>query len=482
MSDANPEHDRYRSPLAGRYAGRAMQAVWSDRRKFTTWRKLWLALAEAQQQLGLNITNEQLDALRRRLDEVDYAAADAYEKKLRHDVMAHVHALGDQAPQARSIIHLGATSQFVNCNTELLQIRDALRILARRLATVVDRLGRFAAEHRERPTLAFTHYQPAQPTTVGKRTTLWAYDLALGLEEIEHRLAALRFRGAKGATGTQASFLSLFHGDHDKVEQLDRLVTEKMGFDPDHRFAVTGQTYPRVVDAQTLGSLAAVAAVVCKICNDLRLLANRKELEEPFEPDQIGSSAMAYKRNPMRCERATGLARFVINQAGNATMTAATQWFERTLDDSSNRRLALPEAFLALDGSLRVLQDVADGLVVYPQMIRRNLEAELPFLATEDLMMSAVSQGADRQDVHELIRRHSQAAARRVKEEGADNDLLTRLRAEPMFQGVDLEAVLDPSRYVGRAPEQVDAFLAEVVDPIRKRYAGHLDPSEALEV
>jgi adenylosuccinate lyase len=455
-----------------------MQAVWSPRRKFTTWRRLWLALAEAEKELGLAITDTQIAQLRQHLDDIDYDKAAAYEKKLRHDVMAHVHTLGDVAPAARPIIHLGATSQFVNCNTELLQIREALQIVAGKLAAAIDRLATFAARYRALPTLGFTHFQPAQPTTVGKRATLWANDLVIALEEVEHRLASLRFRGVKGTTGTQASFLALFGGDtpqaHEKVDKLDRLVTEKMGWNPDKLFAVTGQTYPRVVDGLVISSLAAIAAASAKFATDLRLLANRKELEEPFEAEQIGSSAMAYKRNPMRCERICGLSRFVIGLTATPFVTAAEQWLERTLDDSSTRRLTLPEPFLAIDGVLDLLVNVTSGIVVYEKTIAKNLAAELPFMATENLMMAAVQAGGDRQEIHEIIRSHSQAAAQRVKAEGAENDLLDRLKSEPAFAKVDMAAVLDPVQFVGRAPQQVDNFIADVVQPIRDRYADAL--------
>ena len=461
----------YQSPLSGRYASPAMQAIWSSHRKFSTWRRLWLALAESQQELGLPITNEQITEIRAHLDDIDQDAAAKYERELRHDVMAHVHALGDLAPTARPIIHWGATSQFVNCNTELLQLRDGLRLLAAKVARVIDALGSFAAQYRELPTLGFTHYQPAQPVTVGKRATLWAQDLALSLDELEFRLDSLRFRGVRGATGTQASFLALFEGDHEKVERLDELVCERMGWPVDRRFSVTGQTYPRLVDAQILSALAVTAAALHRLCTDLRLLANRKEIEEPFERSQIGSSAMPYKRNPMRCERATGLSRFVMNLPPNALQTAANQWMERTLDDSANRRLVLPEAFLALDGALDIMHNVCGGLVVYEATIRANLMAELPFMASENLMMAAVTRGADRQAAHEVIRAHAQQAAERVKRDGAKNDLLDRLRGEAMFDGVDLDAVMDPSAYIGRAPEQVDGFIREVVAPIRARYA-----------
>ena len=472
----------YVSPLASRNASPQMQLIWSPRTKFTTWRRLWLALAEAQQELGLSITDAQLDELRAHLEDIDYDNAAQYEKKLRHDVMAHVHALGDAAPAARPIIHLGATSQFVVCNAELLQIRDGLQLIANKLATVIDRLGDFATRYRKLPTLGFTHYQPAQPTTVGKRATLWANDLAMALQEVEHRLAVLGFRGVKGTTGTQASFLELFNGDHDKVEQLDRKVTEKMGWPVDKRFAVTGQTYPRLTDALLISSLAAVAAGCMKMATDIRLLANRKELEEPFEKDQIGSSAMAYKRNPMRCERMCGLSRFVIGMVQTPFFTAAEQWMERTLDDSSCRRLTLPEPFLALDGVLDIAINVVSGLVVYEKTIESNLAKELPFMATENILMAAVKQGGDRQELHEVIRVHSQAAAQRVKAEGADNDLLVRLKDDANFAKVDLDDVLDASKYVGRAPEQVDAFIAQVVAPIRERYAAALDYDPSLKV
>ncbi|MDY7109042.1 MAG: adenylosuccinate lyase [Planctomycetota bacterium] len=475
-------HDGYRSPLETRYASPQMRAVWSGQRKFATWRRLWLALAESQQQLGLDVTDEQLAELRAHLDDIDFEAAALHEAKLRHDVMAHIHALGDVAPRARPIIHLGATSQFVNCNTELLLIRDSLGLIAGKLARVIDALGTFAVEYRDLPTLAFTHYQPAQPTTVGKRATLWTQDFALALEDVTHRRETLRFRGVKGTTGTQASFMALFDGDERKVEDLDRLVTEKMGWPADLRFPVTGQTYPRLVDAQIVNALAVAAAAAHKCATDIRLLSNRKEIEEPFGKHQVGSSAMAYKRNPMRCERICGMARFVISLAQNPLNTAAVQWFERTLDDSSNRRLVLPEAFLALDGVLEIMHNVAGGLVVYEKTIRANLMAELPFMATENILMAAVQQGADRQEAHELIRQHSQAAAHAVKAEGKANDLLERLRGEPMFAEIDLDAVLNPMAYVGRAPEQVDRFLADIVDPIRREYADALGEAGELSV
>lgn len=472
----------YQSPLASRNASAAMQEIWSPHRKFSTWRKLWLALAEAEKELGLDIPDEAIKELKANLENIDYANAAKYEKQLRHDVMAHVHALGDIAPNARPIIHLGATSQFVNCNTELIQIRDALKLTASKLANVIDALGSFAHEHRALPTLGFTHYQPAQPTTVGKRATLWAQELVMGLEELEHRIDSLRFRGVKGTTGTQASFFALFNNDHDKVEELDRKVTEKMGWPADKRFAVTGQTYPRLLDGMVGASLATVAAACAKFATDVRLLANRKELEEPFEKNQIGSSAMAYKRNPMRCERICGLSRFVMGMTQIPFVTAAEQWMERTLDDSSVRRLSLPEPFLALDGVLEIMMNVTRGMVVYPNTVAANLAKELPFMASENIMMAAVQKGADRQEIHEIIRTHSQAAAQRVKQDGADNDLLERLENEPAFDGIDLRAELEPSKFVGRAPEQVDAFIQDIVIPIRKKYADALNLGDDLKV
>ncbi len=480
-------HESYSSPLETRYASAELRSIWSPQRKFSTWRRLWLALAEAQHELGLTIEGrvigrDQLEELAAHLDDIDYEAAAGYEARVRHDVMAHIEALGDVAPSARPILHLGATSQFVNCNTDLLLMRDSLKLVASKLARIVDSLGRFAIEYRDLPALAFTHFQPAQPTTVGKRATLWAYDLVIVLEEIEYRLETLRFRGAKGTTGTQASFMALFDGDETKVEQLDALVTEKMGWPADLRYVVTGQTYPRIVDAQVLGSLATAAAALHRCATDIRLLAHRKEIEEPFGQHQVGSSAMAYKRNPMRCERACGMARFVMSLAQNPLNTAAGQWLERSLDDSSNRRLVLPEAFLALDGVLDVMHTVTGGLVVYEKTIRAHLMAELPFMATENVLMAAVRDGAERKAAHEVIRTHSQAAARAVKMEGAENDLLHRLRREPMFKGLDLDEVLDPMAYVGRAPEQVDRFVAEVVEPVRSRYADCLTAPGELAV
>jgi adenylosuccinate lyase len=482
--------DRYVSPLASRNASAAMQAIWSPRRKFTTWRRLWVVLAEAEHELGLPVSRGQVDALRAKVDDLDLDAAAAYEKKLRHDVMAHVHAFGDAAPEARGIIHLGATSQFINCNTELLLIREALGLVAGKLAAVIDRLGRFAQEQRDLPTLGFTHLQPAQPTTVGKRAALWAQDLAIALAEVEHRLERLPLRGVKGTTGTQASFLALFRAvegvdeaeAHRRVEALDRRVAEKLGWPPERLLPISGQTYPRVIDGLIGSCLGAVAAAAQKCATDLRLLASRKEIEEPFEADQIGSSAMAYKRNPMRSERICGLSRFVIGMIQTPYVTAAEQWMERTLDDSSARRLTLPEPFLAIDGVLDLLLNVTSGLVVYPEVIRANLDAELPFMATEEILMAAARRGVDRQDAHESIRRHSMAAAQRVKEQGAANDLIDRLRTDPVFEGIDLEMTLDARQFIGRAPEQVDRFIVDVVERIRRRYAESLSYEADLKV
>ncbi|QDU55336.1 adenylosuccinate lyase [Aeoliella mucimassa] len=461
-------HDYYQNPLISRYASRQMAAIWGDQKKFSTWRRLWVALAEAEAELGVPIAEAQLDELRAKVDDIDFVAAATYEKKLRHDVMAHVHVYGDQCLRAKGIIHLGATSNFVVDNTDLLLIRESLELLRERVVSVIDALSNFATEHRDLATLGFTHLQPAQPTTVGKRATLWAYDLVLDLQEIEHRLATLAARSTKGTTGTQASFLELFEGDHEKVAKLEELVAKKIGFD--NIYAVTGQTYPRKVDHQVLNTLSGIAASCHKAATDIRILAHRKEMEEPFEKNQIGSSAMAYKRNPMRSERICGLARFAMSLETSASATHATQWMERTLDDSANRRLTLPQAFLAVDAILSIYHNVASGLVVYPNVIAKNLNEELPFMVTENFLMQAVSAGGDRQELHERIRQHSQDAAAVVKQQGLPNDLLDRLQQDEAFAGVDVAAAIDPQSLVGRAPEQVDAFLAEVIAPIREKY------------
>jgi adenylosuccinate lyase len=469
-------HDVYENPLISRYASREMATLWGDQRKFSTWRRLWVALAEAEAELGLPVTQEQIAELRAHMDDIDFELAHKYENKLRHDVMAHVHVYGELCPSARPIIHLGATSCYVTDNTDLILIRESLQMVARRLAGVILALAEFAQKHRDLPTLSFTHLQPAQPTTVGRRACLWAYDLALDLAEVEHRIASLKARSVKGTTGTQASFLELFGGDHGKVRRLEQLVAEKMGFDA--TYAITGQTYSRKVDAQVLDVLSGIAASSHKAATDLRLLANRKEVEEPFEKSQIGSSAMAYKRNPMRAERICSLARFAMNLASNADDTHATQWMERTLDDSANRRLVIPQAFLAIDAILILYQNVASGLVVYPQVIAKHLREELPFMATENILMAAVAAGGDRQELHEKIRQHSQAAAAVVKEHGGANDLIARLKSDKAFETVDIEAAIDPALLTGRSKEQVEEFQAEVAGPIQTRYGKSADNSE----
>jgi adenylosuccinate lyase len=442
-----------------------MAFLWSDQHKFQTWRRLWLALAEAQQQLGLDISDAQLDALRAHQDDIDFAAAAAYERELRHDVMAHVHALGDVAPEARGIVHLGATSCFVGDNTDLIVLRGALDLLIPKLAAVADQLASFARTWAHQPTLGFTHFQPAQVTTVGKRACLWLQDLLFDLRALERARNDLRFRGAKGTTGTQASYLALFDGDHAKVEALDRMVAESMGFEA--RYRVTGQTYSRKVDHEVMMVLGSFGATAHKLATDVRLLAHLKEVEEPFGAKQIGSSAMAYKRNPMRSERICALARHLMTLPGNSVQTAAVQWMERTLDDSANRRLTLAEAFLCADGVLEALLSVTRGLEVYPAVIEARLRSELPFMATEEILMAMVQAGGDRQDLHELIRVHSQEAAAQVKRHGRPNDLLDRIRADPHFAPVhdQLDDLLEPARFVGRAPEQVADFLAAEAEP-----------------
>lgn len=465
--------DVYDNPLIGRYASMEMSRLWSPQTKHSMWRRLWVALAEAERELGLDISQAQIDELKAHIDDIDFANAARHEKVLRHDVMAHVHAYGDVCPTAKPIIHLGATSCYVTDNTDLILMRRGLEMLRARLVSTIDRLASFAEEYRDLPCLGFTHLQPAQPVTVGKRATLWCYDLVLDLEELEHRIASLKMRGVKGTTGTQASFLSLFSGDHDTVEELDRLVCKKMGFD--QAYAVTGQTYSRKVDSQVVDTLAGLCQSAHKAGSDLRLLQSRKEVEEPIEKNQIGSSAMAYKRNPMRAERICGLARFVMSLASSAAQTTATQWMERTLDDSANRRLTIPQAFLATDAILILYRNVVDGLVVYPQVIARHLDEELPFMATEEILMAGVRAGGDRQELHERIRIHSLEAARMVKEKGQGNDLIDRLKSDPAFAKVDLTSALDSRRFVGRAPEQVDSFIANIVRPIRVRYAEQLN-------
>jgi len=457
-----------------------MRELFSDKHKFTTWRRLWIALARSQKQLGLDISDEQIAELEAHVDDIDYDAAGEYERKFRHDVMAHIHAYGDAAPGAKGIIHLGATSQFVNCNTDLLILRDALGMVAGALANVIDALAKFAEEHRDLPCLGFTHYQPAQMTTVGKRAALWCSEFVTDLAEIERRIETLAFRGVKGTTGTQASFLALFDGDHEKVKQLDSMVAREMGFEK--TICITGQTYSRKIDAMIAQTLAGIGASVHKFCNDVRLLANLKELEEPFESTQVGSSAMAYKRNPMRCERATALARFLMDVAQSPLHTAAEQWFERTLDDSANKRIAMSESFLAADAILNIVTNVARGMVVYPAVIGAHIRAELPFMASENILMAAVQTGGDRQGIHEQIRIHSQEAAQQVKGAGKPNDLIERIKGDPAFESLDIDALLDPSAFVGRAPQQVDEFIAAQVTSVRARYAAQLGSGGELNV
>ena len=459
-------HDRYSSPLAERYASSAMLELWSARHRYGLWRRLWLALAEAQRELGVDIPADAIAQMRAHLDDIDFDAVAAYERRFRHDVMAHVHAFGDVAPAARPYLHLGATSAYVTDNADLILMRRGLELLQAKVAAVLRALAQFARTWRDEPALGYTHLQPAQLTTVGKRATLWMQDLVLDYEDLAHRIATLPFRGVKGTTGTQASFLQLLDGDHDRVRRLDELVTRSMRFA--RSLPVTGQTYSRKLDAQVLGVVAGVAASASKFSGDIRVLQAFGEIEEPFESEQIGSSAMAYKRNPMRSERVAALARFVLMLEPNANLTHSVQYFERTLDDSANRRLAIPEAFLATDAILVLCTNVAGGLEVHPARIRRRLDEELPFMATEELIVRAVRAGGDRQEAHEVIRRHSIAAARAMKHEGAANDMLQRLAADPAFPvGIeDLQAAADPRRFVGRSPEQVDEFLRDVVDPL----------------
>lgn len=474
--------DRYQSPLSQRYASPEMQRLWGPRHRIGLWRRLWLALAETEQELGLGIPDAALDQMRAHLDDVDLAAAGGYEKRFRHDVMAHVHAFGDQAPAARSHIHLGATSAFITDNADLLVIRDALRLVLGRVVAVLDRLASFARSNASLPCLAYTHFQPAQLTTVGKRATLWAQDFGLDAEEVAHRLASLRFHGCKGTTGTQASFLDLFEGDHAKVRDLDRRLTERMGFPAS--FAVSGQTYPRKLDSMVLDALSGVAQSAAKMAHDLRLLQHEGELLEPFESEQIGSSAMAYKRNPMRAERIGALARFVIALQANGANTAASQWLERTLDDSANRRLSLPEAFLATDAILVLAENIVAGLEVHDDVIRRHVAGQMPFMATERWLMLGVRTGGDRQALHEVIRRHSLAAAEAVRR-GEPNDLLQRLAADPAFAAVPastLQAELAPERYAGRASEQVGEFLVEYLEPLLARIRPMAGPAGQAEV
>ena len=464
--------DTYESPLSARYASKEMKYIFSPDKKFRTWRKLWIALAESEKELGLPITQEQIDELKAHADDINYEVAQEREKIVRHDVMSHVYAYGVQCPNAKGIIHLGATSCYVGDNTDIIIMTEGLKLIRNKLITVIRNLSKFADEYKALPTLAFTHFQPAQPTTVGKRATLWLQELLMDLEDVEYQLSKAKLLGSKGTTGTQASFLELFDGNHEKCKMLDHKIAEKMGYKA--CFPVSGQTYSRMLDSQFLNVLAGIAQSAAKFSNDIRLLQHLKEVEEPFEKNQIGSSAMAYKRNPMRSERIGSLSRYVMVDVLNGYFTTATQWFERTLDDSANKRLSVPEAFLAVDGILSLYANVADGLVVYPKVIEQRLRKELPFMATENIMMDAVKKrGADRQQLHERIREHSMAASRVVKVEGGENDLLERIAADEAF-GVtleELEKILKPENYTGRAKEQTEDFLNECVKPVLEKYA-----------
>ncbi len=460
------DHDRYISPLSERYASRQMQYIFSPDMKFKTWRRLWIALAETEKELGLPITDEQIAELKAHAEEINYDVASAREREVRHDVMSHVYAYGVQCPKAKGIIHLGATSCYVGDNTDIIIMTEALKLVRKKLLNVIAELADFAEKYKDLPTLAFTHFQPAQPTTVGKRAALWLMELKLDLDDLDYLIGSMRLLGSKGTTGTQASFLELFDGDHEKCRRLDAKIAEKMGFSG--CYPVSGQTYSRKVDSRVLSVLAGIAQSAHKFSNDIRLLQHLKEVEEPFEKSQIGSSAMAYKRNPMRSERMASLADYVMSDMMNPMLVASTQWFERTLDDSANKRLSVPEGFLAVDGILDLYLNVVDGLVVYPKVIEKHLMAELPFMATENIMMDAVKAGGDRQELHEQIRRLSMEAGRNVKEKGLDNNLLELIAAQPSF-GLSLEELkkaMDPSRYVGRAPKQVEEFLEEVIRPV----------------
>ncbi|RHB35707.1 adenylosuccinate lyase [Dorea formicigenerans] len=459
-------YDRYVSPLSERYASKEMQYVFSPDKKFKTWRRLWIALAETEKELGLSITQEQIDELKAHAEDINYEVAKEREKVVRHDVMSHVYAYGQQCPKAKGIIHLGATSCYVGDNTDIIVMSEALEIVRKKLINVIAELAKFANNYKNQPTLAFTHFQPAQPTTVGKRATLWMQEFLMDLQDLEYVKSTLKLLGSKGTTGTQASFLELFDGDQEKIDQIDPMIAKKLGFEA--CYPVSGQTYSRKVDTRVLNVLAGIAASAHKFSNDIRLLQHLKEVEEPFEKTQIGSSAMAYKRNPMRSERIASLSRYVMIDALNPAITSATQWFERTLDDSANKRLSVPEGFLAIDGILDLCLNVVDGLVVYPKVIEKRLMSELPFMATENIMMDAVKAGGDRQELHERIRELSMEAGRNVKEKGLDNNLLDLIAADPAFglNEEELKKTMDPTKYVGRAPLQVENFLKKVVDPV----------------
>jgi len=462
-------NDKYQSPLSERYASKEMQYIFSPDMKFRTWRKLWVALAETEKELGLNITNEQIEEMKAHIEDINYDVAKAREKEVRHDVMSHVYAYGVQCPKAKGIIHLGATSCYVGDNTDIIVMTEALKLVRTKLLNVISELGAFADKYKNLPTLGFTHFQPAQPTTVGKRATLWIQEFLLDMEDLDHVIACMKLLGSKGTTGTQASFFELFDGDHETIDKIDPMIADKMGFA--NCYPVSGQTYSRKVDTRVLNVLAGVAASAHKFSNDIRLLQHLKEVEEPFEKSQIGSSAMAYKRNPMRSERIASLSRYVMVDALNPAITSSAQWFERTLDDSANKRLSIPEGFLAIDGILDLCINVVDGLVVYPKVIEKRLMSELPFMATENIMMDAVKAGGDRQELHEKIRTLSMEAGKNVKEKGLDNNLLELIAAEESFNLSleDLQKTMDPNKYVGRAAEQVEAFLGKTVNPILKK-------------
>lgn len=474
--------DRYVSPLSERYASKEMQYIFSPDMKFRTWRRLWIALAETEKELGLPITQEQIDELKAHKDDINYDVAKERERQVRHDVMSHVYAYGVQCPKAKGIIHLGATSCYVGDNTDIIVMTEALKLVKKKLVNVIAELAKFAEKHKDLPTLAFTHFQPAQPTTVGKRATLWMQEFMLDLEDLNYVLSTMKLLGSKGTTGTQASFLELFDGDQETIDKIDPMIAEKMGFK--QCYPVSGQTYSRKVDTRVVNILAGIAASAHKFSNDIRLLQHLKEVEEPFEKSQIGSSAMAYKRNPMRSERIASLSRFVIVDAMNPAITSATQWFERTLDDSANKRLSVPEGFLAIDGILDLCLNVVDGLVVYPKVIEKRLMAELPFMATENIMMDAVKAGGDRQELHERIRELSMEAGKNVKEKGLDNNLLELIAADPSFNlSLDeLKKAMDPTRYTGRAKEQVDTFLANVVRPVLEQHKEELGVKAEIHV
>ena len=475
-------YQNYESPFSTRYASEEMQFLFSAQKKFSTWRRLWVALARAEMKMGLPITQEQVDELEANVDNIDFKVAEEREKLVRHDVMSHVYAYGQQCPKAKGIIHLGATSCYVGDNTDIIIMRDALQVVRRKLINVIDLLAKFAEEHKAQPCLAYTHLQPAQLTTVGKRATLWINELLMDLEEVDYRIKNLKLLGSKGTTGTQASFVELFEGDSKKIKETERLICEEMGFDG--VVPVSGQTYSRKIDSQVLSTLAGIAQSTSKFSNDMRILQNFKEMEEPFEKNQIGSSAMPYKRNPMRSERITSLSRFVMTDVLNAYFTAGTQWFERTLDDSANKRLSVAEGFLAIDSILNIMLNICDGLVVYPKVVEQRVLKELPFMATENIMMTAVKKGGDRQELHEKLRQHSIAAAKVVKEEGGENDLIDRVCADPSFglTKEEIQSVLQPIHFVGRSVEQVEEFLQDYIAPLREANRDILNEKAELSV